>query len=312
MLFWHVVISVVIIKPILIIQDSDSEDNEEENEEDDEEEEEDEDKPRESRAKRPKLDPAEMVMKRREKRLWHEKRKAILFNYTQFSFYSSSVILNLDNDQILTNKMLKSCYFSSRLLYWCSNWLGNYPATATIYYGLFNWSHFNWQAKHNDDSFKVGDNWCDGAEFAGESWFKDFSFGQRQVTESHDPVGTFIAARRFNEHQRCLVHNIRKRVIQHLRLALTFAMNVNYLISFDQYEPDALQTLEFNRKSEIFFANCLSLSAVDVKRREKTQWISCRTGVRLRELRLNELNWIELRIEWLFYQVTSIPMSPEI
>jgi len=74
-------------------EDSDSEDNEEENEEDDEEEEEDEDKPRESRAKRPKLDPAEMVMKRREKRLWHEKRKAILFNYTQFSFYSSSTAL---------------------------------------------------------------------------------------------------------------------------------------------------------------------------------------------------------------------------
>lgn len=48
---------------------------------------------RESRSKRQKLDPAEMVMRRREKRLWHEKRKEILFNYMQFSFYSSSVRL---------------------------------------------------------------------------------------------------------------------------------------------------------------------------------------------------------------------------
>ena len=46
---------------------------------------------RQSSSKRQKLDPAEMVMRRREKRLWHEKRKEILFNYMQFSFYSSSV-----------------------------------------------------------------------------------------------------------------------------------------------------------------------------------------------------------------------------
>nr|CAG4643303.1 EOG090X08GG [Ilyocryptus agilis] len=46
-----------------------------------------------SRAKRQKLDPAEMVMRRREKRMWHEKRKKILFNYMQFSFYSSSTAL---------------------------------------------------------------------------------------------------------------------------------------------------------------------------------------------------------------------------
>nr|CAG4641805.1 EOG090X08GG [Eurycercus lamellatus] len=55
--------------------------------------EEDEDEVRESSSKRQKLDPAEMVMKRREKRMWHEKRKEILFNYMQFSFYSSSTAL---------------------------------------------------------------------------------------------------------------------------------------------------------------------------------------------------------------------------
>lgn len=54
----------------------------------------DDDEIRESSSKRQKLDPAEMVMRRREKRLWHEKRKEILFNYMQFSFYSSSVCLN--------------------------------------------------------------------------------------------------------------------------------------------------------------------------------------------------------------------------
>nr|CAG4646363.1 EOG090X08GG [Macrothrix elegans] len=48
---------------------------------------------RESRSKRQKLDPAEMVLRRREKRLWQEKRKEILFNYMQFSFYSSSTAL---------------------------------------------------------------------------------------------------------------------------------------------------------------------------------------------------------------------------
>ncbi|XP_046645795.1 cell division control protein 45 homolog [Daphnia pulicaria] len=53
----------------------------------------DEEEVRESKSKRQKLDPAEMVMRRREKRLWHEKRKEILFNYMQFSFYSSSTAL---------------------------------------------------------------------------------------------------------------------------------------------------------------------------------------------------------------------------
>nr|CAH0109028.1 unnamed protein product [Daphnia galeata] len=62
--------------------------DEEVNEGDDDEEE-----VRESKSKRQKLDPAEMVMRRREKRLWHEKRKEILFNYMQFSFYSSSTAL---------------------------------------------------------------------------------------------------------------------------------------------------------------------------------------------------------------------------
>lgn len=71
-------------------QDSNSED--EDGQDDDEDEEEDGEKPPESRAKRQKLDPTEVVLRRREKRLWHEKRKAILFNYMQFSFYSSSVM----------------------------------------------------------------------------------------------------------------------------------------------------------------------------------------------------------------------------
>ncbi|KAI9559146.1 hypothetical protein GHT06_015935 [Daphnia sinensis] len=61
--------------------------------EESDEEEGDEEEIRESKSKRQKLDPAEMVMRRREKRLWHEKRKEILFNYMQFSFYSSSTAL---------------------------------------------------------------------------------------------------------------------------------------------------------------------------------------------------------------------------
>ena len=59
----------------------------------DEDDDDDEEGSRESLPKRRKLvDPAERVMRRREKRLWHEKRKEILFSYMQFSFYSSSVI----------------------------------------------------------------------------------------------------------------------------------------------------------------------------------------------------------------------------
>ena len=63
-------------------------------EDDADEDDDDEEGSRESLPKRRKLvDPAERVMRRREKRLWHEKRKEILFSYMQFSFYSSSVIL---------------------------------------------------------------------------------------------------------------------------------------------------------------------------------------------------------------------------
>ena len=44
-----------------------------------------------SRAKRQKLDPTEAVLQRRERRMWEEKRKEILFSYLQFTYYSSSV-----------------------------------------------------------------------------------------------------------------------------------------------------------------------------------------------------------------------------
>jgi len=73
-------------------EESDSE-NEDEQNEDEEDEDMDDEKPTESRPKRQKLDPTEVVLRRREKRLWHEKRKGILFNYMQFSFYSSSTAL---------------------------------------------------------------------------------------------------------------------------------------------------------------------------------------------------------------------------
>lgn len=69
-------------------EDSNSENNESDNEELDEDGE-----PIQSQAKRQKLDPTEMVLRRREKRLWHEKRKEILLNYMQFTYYSSSTAL---------------------------------------------------------------------------------------------------------------------------------------------------------------------------------------------------------------------------
>lgn len=70
-------------------EEDDDDDGDHEEEEDD-----DDGEVRESRAKRRKLDPAERVMRRRDKRLWHQRRKEILFNYMQFSFYSSSVLIS--------------------------------------------------------------------------------------------------------------------------------------------------------------------------------------------------------------------------
>ena len=69
-------------------QDSNNEDSAVE---DEEEEYDEEDGRPQSKAKRQKLDPAERVLRRREKRLWHEKRKEILFNYMQSPSYPSSV-----------------------------------------------------------------------------------------------------------------------------------------------------------------------------------------------------------------------------
>nr|CAG4640974.1 EOG090X08GG [Eulimnadia texana] len=65
-----------------------------------------------SRPKKRKLDLAEAVLKRREKRVWEERRKKILFNYTQFSYYSSSTAL------LMFELAWKLSRDSNELLWW--------------------------------------------------------------------------------------------------------------------------------------------------------------------------------------------------